>query len=952
SRRGYWLNNLLEDYFYQQGYICARYPWQTICVSMLIVSIASLGWSRFDVETDPVKLWVAPNSDSALQKDFFDSNFNPFYRTQQIFISNKVSSNPVVSYKNLKSLFQIEETIRHLKSSPNNYTLQDLCFHPNGDACIVQSVAGYWQSDISNVDPETWDADLDSCAANPIYCLPDFQQPLKAEMVLGGFEKGKYSKAKAMVMTFVLNNYINNDEIQKAEEWEAALRAYLERLINGEIEEIDTTNLRISYSTESSLEKELNKSTNADILTIAISYLVMFLYASIALGKLSAFPRLLIDSKFTLGICGIFIVLASVSTSVGIFSFLGIKVTLIIAEVIPFLVLAVGVDNIFILNHEFERLTLKSMGDERVEERIAKTLGYMGPSILLSALSETIAFGLGGVVTMPAVRNFALYAALAVWVDFSLQVTAFVAFLSLDARRQEEDRLDCFPCMRIEGVSERIEREGTLQRWTRKYYAPVLLNSKVKVVVVVLFVGIFLTSLSLVPKIELGLDQRIALPSDSYLVDYFDDLDDYFGVGPPVYFIAKDVNVTSLEGQQALCGRFSTCQSYSFANVLEQERKRAGVSYIAEPTAVWVDDFLHWLNPSLDMCCRFKKGTDQKELCGEFDDEDECEVCFANRKPNWNITMAGLPEGEEFIRFLNLWLDSQPNESCPLAGKAAYGDAIVVDKESAKVVASHFRTYHSPLKSQRDYIAAYHAAHRISDDIKRYTGVDVFPYSVFYIFFEQYAHIVRLTTEILLLAFISIFIVTILLLGSLWSGLIVVGHVVMIVIDVLGVMAIWGVTLNAISLVNLVICVGIGVEFCVHIVRAFAVGGAGIDRDERAHRAITDVGSSVFSGITLTKFAGIVVLAFTRSKIFEVYYFRMYVAMVISGALHGLVLLPVVLSLVGGEGSGSGEDFDYHLFEDEDVFDGHPVRRSENRMLVDDGGIDSDGSDEDVNTVP
>lgn len=31
----------------------------------------------------------------------------------------------------------------------------------------------------------------------------------------------------------------------------------------------------------------------------------------------------------------------------------------------------------------------------------------------------------------------------------------------------------------------------------------------------------------------------------------------------------------------------------------------------------------------------------------------------------------------------------------------------------------------------------------------------------------------------------------------------------------------------------------------------------------------------VFAGITLTKFAGILVLAFTKSKIFEVYYFRM-----------------------------------------------------------------------------
>lgn len=56
-----------------------------------------------------------------------------------------------------------------------------------------------------------------------------------------------------------------------------------------------------------------------------------------------------VDSKISLGISGILIVLGSVSSSLGIFSYIGIPLTLIVIEVIPFLVLAVGVDNIFII---------------------------------------------------------------------------------------------------------------------------------------------------------------------------------------------------------------------------------------------------------------------------------------------------------------------------------------------------------------------------------------------------------------------------------------------------------------------------------------------------------------------------------------------------------------------------------------------------------------------------
>lgn len=77
-------------------YVCTDNPFSfvvvatqsllVLLVSLLIVILFGVGASFMKVTTDPVELWASPNSRSRQEKDYFDQNFQPFYRTEQVFI--------------------------------------------------------------------------------------------------------------------------------------------------------------------------------------------------------------------------------------------------------------------------------------------------------------------------------------------------------------------------------------------------------------------------------------------------------------------------------------------------------------------------------------------------------------------------------------------------------------------------------------------------------------------------------------------------------------------------------------------------------------------------------------------------------------------------------------------------------------------------------------------------
>jgi len=199
--------------------------------------------------------------------------------------------------------------------------------------------------------------------------------------------------------------------------------------------------LKADYLAERSIPDNISEESSENAFVIVISYILMFFYVGCAIGHLPS----KVHSKFTLGFAGIFVVIASLLSAIGITFYLNDKLTMISAEVVPFLILAIGVDNMFLITRA-EKMVPEHITD--VNYRIAFALKEIGPSIVVAALCEALAFFIGSQTDIPALQSFCLVAGLSVIMDFLFQILIFLPALALDIKRIREKRYDILCCLK------------------------------------------------------------------------------------------------------------------------------------------------------------------------------------------------------------------------------------------------------------------------------------------------------------------------------------------------------------------------------------------------------------------------------------------------------------------------------------------------------------------------
>jgi len=101
-----------------------------------------------------------------------------------------------------------------------------------------------------------------------------------------------------------------------------------------------------------------------------------------------------------------------------------------------FLVLGIGIDDAFVIYGAYDHVDRSRHAS--VEAAVIRAVEVAGSSITVTSVTDFCAFIAGSFITIPALSSFCIFSAVAVMMDFFFQITAFVAWMTLDLKKAEE----------------------------------------------------------------------------------------------------------------------------------------------------------------------------------------------------------------------------------------------------------------------------------------------------------------------------------------------------------------------------------------------------------------------------------------------------------------------------------------------------------------------------------
>ncbi|CAK9817866.1 Patched domain-containing protein 3 [Anthophora plagiata] len=847
------VDDFLNRAFYKLGLVVGRHPGYFVIVPVLLACICFTGYQRIHYEIDPEYLFSPTNGPSKMERAIVEQYFKVNYsqrfnlgritrpgRFGHVIITSKDGNENLLRTVVFDELRELDSIIRNAKATyeGEEFTYSQICAKWLDD-CFTNDILNLHHV-IDDVEQRKLNLTF-PVTLNPItwdiHLLPVYfgGSVINEDLVIES------------VPSFQLGYFLTTDNPRQDAIGAAWEEAFLDAMRKVEEDGI-FKHIATARFASRTLELELEENTKTIVPYFSSTFLLMALF-SVVTCMMTDWVR----SKPWLGLLGNVSAAMATVAAFGLCIYLGVDfIGLNLAA--PFLMIGIGIDDTFVMLAAWRRTSIM----KPVPERMAVTLSEAAVSITITSLTDMISFFIGILSPFPSVQIFCIYSGFAVVFTFVFHLTFFTGCVAISGYCEQKNLHSVF-CCKVQPLSKSSHRswlyrtlctggvdpddpynpvdnpEHGCMSWFRDYLAVALNYRPVKVIIILIFACYLAGALYGLTTLQEGLDRRKLSKNDSYSIAFYDRQDYYFREFP--YRI-----------QVVVSGKYDYSDPTIQQQVENLTRSLEASKYISSApiyTESWLRSFISYANSS---------GAD-----------------------------VNISDEKSFIKVLkDIWLFP----------KSSYSLDVKFDETEEHIIASRFLIQAvnvSGTNQEKDMVKE---LRRICTDSPLNASV----FHPYFVFFDQFELVKPTSIQCMVFGALIMMLISFIFIPNVLCCLWVAFCIISIELGVAGYMALWDVNLDSISMINLIMCIGFSVDFTAHICYAYMSSRQKTPED-RVKESLYSLGLPIVQGATST-ILGLTALVLAGTYIFMVF-FKMVFLVIFIGAMHGMFLLPVLLSLFG-----------------------------------------------------
>ncbi|CAI4228550.1 unnamed protein product [Auanema sp. JU1783] len=621
--------------------------------------------------------------------------------------------------------------------------------------------------------------------------------------------------------------YSNESSLAIMRKWEKAVFNY----------SLSTTNdplIRVYCTSEGLVSEEVRRTGILAMPLMGVTFLIILVFTVITTLKKNP-----VKSKTMESILGVICPILSLVASFGHLFWMGFEY-LPIVTVVPFLILAIGVDDVFIFIHAWHRTNDK----KTVRDRMAETLADAGPSISITSLTNLLSFGIGIFTPTPAIYTFCVFISVAVVYDYIYQIFFFSAVLVIGGEREAQNKNAYFWWIVEKPEEKKSAQEPSSIEKYLGHLATSALNvwvkfsmwSYSKYLIGTIVLSYWAIMLHGVMQIKVGLSSEKLFLEDSPLLD----------------LVRIQTNVIFKEGGQVAIfvnspGDMAEPDKIPELMRIIQRFETANNSVGAASTHNWLLPYLPFVGEKEHGSIDFKY-----RYLPEF---------------------FKLQEYRKWSHFVNLG----NTQDC-------------LSERSSCLHKFVFTTGFHNAVSWSDRLSL---LERWRDIASEYSHLNLTIYEDFSMYSDQLLSIVPVTQQTVLFALMCMIVVLMLFTPSLVTIVTSTVAILSINLGVFGCLVYMDIDLDPISMTTLLMAIGFSVDFVAHVTWHYYKGEFAT-QEERIRHALASIAWPMVQAGTSTMIS-ITVLALVHAYMVQVFV-KVVVLVIFLGMCHGLIVLPVVFA--------------------------------------------------------